>query len=54
MAVQKRAEIAKAGYHDIIRPVHTAIKQLEIVGEDNKGFPPGFQRLPEQAFHLTV
>jgi hypothetical protein len=54
MTVQKRAEIAKAGHHDIVRPVHAAIQQLEIVGENNKRFTPGFQRLPEQAFHLTV
>ena len=24
------------------------------MGENNKRFTPGFQRLPEQAFHLTV
>jgi len=54
MTVQKRAEIAKAGHHNIVRLVHAAIHQLEIVGKNNKGFTPEFQRLLEQSFHLTV
>ena len=47
VSIQKRAELAKARHDNILGSIHTAVKQLEIMGKDNEGVAPRFQRLPE-------
>ena len=54
MTVQERAKFAKAIYHNIVRPIHSAVSQLEIKRQNNKGLTPQHQPLPKQALDLLI